>query len=72
MDRCRQRASASISGGETTAASHSGDCLDQEGKKSQSEWVEFGCLICVYKYIYLIDMEMRRNVFTALSICRQR
>ena len=33
VDRCRPRVSASRAGGETTAASHSEDGLDQEGKK---------------------------------------
>ena len=33
VGRCRQRVSASRSGGETTAASHSRDSLDQEVKK---------------------------------------
>ena len=33
VGRCGQRFSASRSGGATTAESHSGDSLDQEGKK---------------------------------------
>ena len=48
MGRKRRRVSANRSGGETTAASHSGDSLGLGGEeKRQSEWAQLGYLICV-------------------------
>ena len=43
---CRPRVSASRSGGEIRATAHSGE--SRRGRKRQSEWVKFGCLIRLY------------------------
>ena len=49
MGRCRQRVSASRSGGETTAANPQRRQSRLGGEeKRQSEWAELGCLICVH------------------------
>ena len=59
VGRCRQRISASRSGGETAAASHSADRLGGEEERRRREWAEFK---------YLLVMMMRNHgVFTAIG-----